>query len=147
MGQAGRVLSRIDDGATAAVRRYLDGLNRHDAAAVVACVGVDFVNEHTAVGGRDRRGRDDYRAALGDFLRDFADLHYAVEDLIGSGPKVAVPYRLTFRHRPSGDVKVDVRGIFVFTVSDAGEITHRTDYWDSGEVARQLAGGTGRTGS
>ena len=52
---------------------------------------------------------------------------------------MAVPYRMTFRHRPSGGTPVAVRGVFVFRV-EAGLIAHRVDYWDSGEVGRQLAG-------
>jgi ketosteroid isomerase-like protein len=40
--------------------------------------------------------------------------------------------------RSAGDRPVRIRGVFVFTVAD-GLITRRTDYWDSGEVRRQLA--------
>jgi steroid delta-isomerase-like uncharacterized protein len=125
--------------ARSAVRHYLDALNRHDIEAVVAAVAVDFVNEHTAVGGRNRFGRDEYRSALGSFLRDFVDLHYAVDELISERDRVVAPYRLTFAHRPSAGAPVDIRGVFVFRVNPDGLIAHRIDYWDSGEVARQLA--------
>ena len=130
-------------GSAATVRRYLEALNAHDVDAIVRCVAEDFVNEHTALGGRTRRGRAEYRAALAEFLRDFADLryHYRPGDLITDGDRVAVPYRLTFRHQPSGGRPVDVRGIFTFRIDDADLIAHRVDYWDSGEVARQLAAG------
>ena len=127
------------EAARAAVQRYLAALNGHDAAAIAACVTEDFVNEHTAIGGRDRRGRAEYRSALVDFLRDFTELQYLPDDLIAEGERVAVPYRMSFRHRPSGGTAVSVRGVFVFRVA-AGLIAHRVDYWDSGEVARQLAG-------
>jgi len=108
----------------------------------VACVAVDFVNEHTAVGGQDRCGRDEYRCALSVFLRDFVDLHYQVDDLIRERDRVAAPYRMTFRHAPSGGAAVDIRGVFLFRVDADGLIGHRVDYWDSGEVARQLAAGS-----
>jgi steroid delta-isomerase-like uncharacterized protein len=124
----------------ATVERYLEALNAADAEAVIACVAEGFVNEHTAIGGRNRYGRDEYRTALTGFLTDFAELRYAPERLIADGDRVAVPYRMTFRHRPSGDAPVDVRGIFVFQLDVAGLIAHRIDYWDSGEVARQLGG-------
>jgi len=101
----------------------------------------DFVNEHTAVGGHTRRGRGEYRTALAGFLHDFAELTYVAEDLIVDGARVAVPYRLTFRHRPSGGVPVDVRGVFVFELDATGRIARRVDYWDSGQVARQLTAG------
>jgi steroid delta-isomerase-like uncharacterized protein len=125
--------------ARGAVRRYLNALNAHDADAIAACVAEDFWNEHTAVGGRDRHGRAEYRAALTGFLDDFRALRYEPEALISDGERVAVPYRMTFRHHPSAGAAVDVRGIFVFRVAPDGLIAHRTDYWDSGEVARQLA--------
>jgi steroid delta-isomerase-like uncharacterized protein len=124
-----------------AVRRYLEALNAHDVDAVVACVAEGFVNEHTAVGGQNRHGRAEYRRALVDFLRDFTELHYAAESLICDREQVAAPYRMSFRHRPSGGVPVTVRGVFVFRVDADGLIDHRIDYWDSGQVSAQLAAG------
>ncbi|MFD3497908.1 nuclear transport factor 2 family protein [Streptomyces sp. NPDC058676] len=122
----------------AAVEAYLAALNAHDADAVAACVAEDFVNEHTSSLGHSRKGRAEYRAALTGFLDDFADLHYAPERFLVDGESAAVPYVMTFRMRSAGDRPVRVRGVFVFTVV-GGLITRRTDYWDSGEVQRQLA--------
>lgn len=127
-----------DDGTRAVVGAYLAALNAHDADAVAACVSEDFVNEHTSTTGRSRRGRAEYRAALPGFLRDFGELRYEPERVLVDGGSAAVPYVMTFRMRSAGDRPVRIRGVFVFLVSD-GLITHRTDYWDSGEVARQLA--------
>jgi hypothetical protein len=42
---------------------------------------------------------------------------------------------------PAGRKPVRVRGVFRFLVSADGLIRHRVDYWDSGEVQRQLAAG------
>ncbi|MCX5253379.1 nuclear transport factor 2 family protein [Streptomyces canus] len=122
----------------AAVEAYLAALNAHDADAVAACVAEDFVNEHTSSMGQSRKGRAEYRAALTGFLENFGDLHYAPECFLVDGGSAAVPYVMTFRMRSAGDRPVRVRGVFVFTVAD-GLITRRTDYWDSGEVQRQLA--------
>jgi steroid delta-isomerase-like uncharacterized protein len=122
----------------AAVEAYLAALNAHDADAVAACVAEDFVNEHTSSLGHSRRGRAEYRAALTGFLENFGDLHYAPERVLVDGESAAVPYIMTFRMRSAGDRPVRVRGVFVFTVA-GGLITRRTDYWDSGEVQRQLA--------
>ncbi|WP_371572987.1 nuclear transport factor 2 family protein [Streptomyces sp. NBC_01314] len=122
----------------AAVEAYLAALNTHDADAVVACVAEDFVNEHTSSLGHSRKGRAEYRAALTGFLENFGDLHYMPERLLVDGESAAVPYVMTFRMRSAGDRPVRVRGVFVFTVV-GGLITRRTDYWDSGEVQRQLA--------
>jgi steroid delta-isomerase-like uncharacterized protein len=122
----------------AAVEAYLAALNAHDADDVAACVAEDFVNEHTSSMGQSRRGRAEYRAALTGFLENFGDLHYVPERFLVDGESAAVPYVMTFRMRSAGDRPVRVRGVFVFTV-DGGLITRRTDYWDSGEVQRQLA--------
>lgn len=122
----------------AAIEAYLAALNAHDADAVAACVAEDFVNDHTSSMGRSRRGRAEYRAALTGFLEEFVDLHYVPEGFLVDGESAAVPYVMTFGMRSAGDRPVRIRGIFVFTVAD-GLITRRTDYWDSGEVQRQLA--------
>ncbi|MFF3850021.1 nuclear transport factor 2 family protein [Streptomyces sp. NPDC002328] len=122
----------------AAVEAYLAALNAHDADAVAACVAEDFVNEHTSSLGHSRRGRAEYRAALTGFLENFGDLHYAPEGVLVDAESAAVPYVMTFLMRSAGDRPVRVRGVFVFTVA-GGLITRRTDYWDSGEVQRQLA--------
>ncbi|WP_245655774.1 nuclear transport factor 2 family protein [Microtetraspora fusca] len=123
----------------AAVARYVDALNAHDADAIAACVSPDFVNEHTSPLGRSVTGRDGYRANLTGFLADFADLHYAVEDLIVEDCRAALAYRMSFRLLSAGGKPVAVRGVFRLQVGAHGLITHRTDYWDSGEVRRQLA--------
>jgi steroid delta-isomerase-like uncharacterized protein len=117
----------------AAVEAYLDALNAHDADRIAACVADDFVNEHTSIGGVDRHGRAAYRGALDRFLADFVDLHYAPEQYIAEGAHCAVPYRMTavMKGQP-----LDLRGVFVFAVDEAGLIARRTDYWDSGAVPR-----------
>ncbi|MEV0974091.1 nuclear transport factor 2 family protein [Microtetraspora glauca] len=122
----------------AAVARYVAALNAHDADAIAACVSPDFVNEHTSTLGRDVTGRDRYRANLAGFLADFADLHYAVEDLIVEDGRAALAYRMSFTLVSAGRKPVRIRGVFRFRVGAHGLITHRTDYWDSGEVHRQL---------
>lgn len=123
----------------ASVQRYLDALNAHDADAIAACVAEDFVNEHTSAMGHSRYGRAAYRAALDGFLAGFADLHYEVEELLADGDRAAVAYRMSFRSVSDGGTPVVVRGVFRFHVGVDGLISHRVDYWDSGEVTRQLA--------
>lgn len=112
---------------------YLDALNAHDADRIAACVSSDFVNEHTSTGGVSRVGRAAYRAALDEFLGAFADLHYEPEQLLVDGSRCAVPYRMTAVLQ---GLPLDVRGVFVFVVDEAGLIGKRTDYWDSAQVPR-----------
>lgn len=120
------------------VEQYLAALNAHDPDAIVSCVAEDFVNEHTSTMAHSRRGRAIYREALEGFLSDFEKLHYEVEQILVDGSAVAVRYRMSFEMRSAGGRPVSVRGVFVFEVED-GLVVRRVDYWDSGEVQRQLA--------
>jgi ketosteroid isomerase-like protein len=124
-----------------AVLSYLAALNAHDADRVVACVSEDFVNEHTSTMGHSRSGRAEYRAALTGFLAEFDQLHYDVEDIIVEDERAAVAYRLSFRMVSAGDTPVTVRGMFRFRIGADALIAHRVDYWDSGEVQKQLRAG------
>ncbi len=122
----------------AAVLAYLAALNARDADRIAACVTEDFVNEHTSTMGHSRSGRAAYRTALTAFLAEFDQLHYEIEDLIVDGERAAVAYRMSFRMVSAGGAPVLVRGVFRFRVSADGLVAHRVDYWDSGEVRKQL---------
>lgn len=112
------------------VRGYVAALNAGDIDAVLAHVTADFVSEHTSAIGDSFTGRDEYRARLPRFFALLPERHYAIEDLVIDGDRVAVPYTL----RASAVV---LRGIFLFTCRD-GLIARRVDYWDSAEFLRQL---------
>ncbi|GAA3789565.1 hypothetical protein GCM10022226_05380 [Sphaerisporangium flaviroseum] len=117
-----------------AVERYMEALNRRSPEEIASCVTPDFHNEHTSVAGTGLRGRDAYRAGLVDFLADFANLHYEVEDMLIDGDRAAVAYRMAFVHRSR---PVLIRGVFRFRVRD-GLIAHRVDYWDGADFERQV---------
>lgn len=121
-----------------AVSAYLAALNEHDPDRIASCVAEDFVNEHTSTMGHSRYGRAEYRAALPGFLGGFEGLRYDIEDVLVDGDRAAVAYRLSFRMVSAGGAPVSVRGVFRFRVDDDGLIAHRVDYWDSGEVRRQI---------
>lgn len=101
----------------------------------------NFVNEHTSSMGHSRFGRVEYRAALIGFLADFAELRYEVEELLVDGERAVAAYRMSFQMVSADRAPVSVRGVFRFRVDSDGLIAHRVDYWDSGEVRRQLPGG------
>jgi steroid delta-isomerase-like uncharacterized protein len=123
----------------AVVTQYLEALNAHDPDRIVACVTPDYYNEHTSTPGTSVRGRDAYRARLPEFLAQFRDLHYEVEDVIVEDDRAAVPYTMSFRYVSDADAAHDVtiRGMFRFRVADDA-IAHRVDYWDSHEFDRQV---------
>jgi steroid delta-isomerase-like uncharacterized protein len=130
--------ARVEERTRAAVLRYLAALNRHDADAAAGCVTEDFVSEHVSAMGNGVIGRAAYRERLDDFLADFADLEYEVEDLVVRDVRAVLAYRMSFRFVSAGDAPVRVRGVFRFRVVADGLIAHRIDYWDSGEVNRQI---------
>lgn len=123
------------------VQGYLGAFERGDADEIASFVADEFVNEHLAELGSGCVGRGEYRRRLPGFLAEFSGMRYVVVDAVGAprpgGSAVVVRYRLRANH---DGTDVDVPGIMWFTVVD-GEITHRTDLWDSLTFLRQ----TGRT--
>jgi ketosteroid isomerase-like protein len=120
------------------VRGFIQALNSHDRDEISGRVSVDFVNEHTSTTGTSLVGRVAYRERLAGFLADFEDLTYTVEDVIAQQDRAAVAYTMSFRLVSAGGAPVTVRGVFRFRVDADGLIAHRVDYWDSGQVQRQL---------
>ena len=115
------------------VRSYLASFAGGDPDAITAHVAADFVNDHASALGRGSVGADEYRSRLPGFLASLPGLRYEVESVIAAGDRVAVEYRLI---ATSHGQPIDVRGVMVIDVND-GEITRRTDYWDSLTYLRQ----------
>lgn len=113
------------------VRSYLASFECADADEIASHVAVDFVNEHLAELGSGCTGRDEYRRRLPGFLADFAGVRYAVDDTVvehrRDGSVVVVRYRLLATH---DGTPVEIPGVMWCVVVD-GEITRRTDLWDS----------------
>lgn len=116
---------------------YLAAFERGDADEIASFVADAFVNEHLAELGSGCVGRDEYRRRLPGFLADFAGVRYTVVDAVTdtrpAGSSVVARYRLQATH---DGVDVDVPGMMWCSVVD-GEITHRTDLWDSLTFLRQ----------
>lgn len=122
------------------VTAYLEALSAGDVDTAVSLVAEDFHNEHTSSLGNSLRGREAYRTRLPQFLAQFTDLRYELEDLIVDGERAAAPYTMTFRWTAEDGAPrpVEIRGIFRFRVVD-GHIAHRVDYWDGADFQRQVA--------
>jgi ketosteroid isomerase-like protein len=136
---AGEAPAGVDAVTRAAALAYVGALNAGDPDAVAACVGEDFVNEHTSARGTTRRGRAAYREALPGFLAAFAGLHYETEELLVEGERAALAYRMTATLQHEGRPRpIAVRGVFRLRVV-YGLVVHRVDYWDGEDVAAQLA--------
>ena len=108
------------------VMSYLDSFSSGDPERVAAHVTADFENRQVGALGSGCRGADVYRERLGEFLEQFRNLQYRVEDIVVEGHKVAAAYRMTFDH---GEAPIEIQGMMLFTVRD-GLIAERSDYWD-----------------
>jgi predicted ester cyclase len=83
----------------ALVRRYLEEFNKHNVASLEEFWAPDFVfHGPGVVGDMDLAGAKQIGPA---FLTAFPDAHWAMDDLIAEGDKVA--YRCTFRGTHQGE--------------------------------------------
>ena len=71
----------------ATIRRFIDGWNNRDWAAVLDTVNDNFV-DHAALPGTSP-GKDGIVPGLELFCRAFPDLHFTIENLIAEGDKLA----------------------------------------------------------
>lgn len=117
-------------------RSYLDAFSRADPTEIASHVSPGFVNEHTSALGSGCTGRDTYLERLPGFLRDMADLRYEVESLISESDVVAAFYTMTARFQ--GESPISIRGVMRMQIHD-GQITKRTDYWDSAVFLTQVS--------
>jgi steroid delta-isomerase-like uncharacterized protein len=80
-------------------RRFFEEWNKGKAAAMAAIdktCAADIV-WHSA--GEDIRGLKDFKKSMGEFFDAFPDNHFAIDDMIVEGDKVAVRYRITGTHK------------------------------------------------
>jgi ketosteroid isomerase-like protein len=110
----------------AAVERFNDALNRHDAGAVADLLTPDTVFENTspAPDGTRLDGRDAVAAFWRDWLARNPDARFEVEETIVAGDRCTVRwvYRKTRDGRPW-----HLRGVDLFTVRD-GRIAAKRSY-------------------
>lgn len=112
---------------------YLASFADGDPDDIVAFVADGFVNEHLSELGSGSVGADEYRERLPGFLSTFAGARYTVLDVVGDGATVVVRYTFEATFDGTG---IEIPGMMWFTVVD-GEITTRTDLWDSLAFLRQ----------
>ncbi|MBO0694213.1 MAG: nuclear transport factor 2 family protein [Acidimicrobiaceae bacterium] len=128
-----------EESPAAVIGRYLDAINGGDADLAAAMVSEDFVSEHPSDPTVDLVGRAAHRERLRAVMRELRGVSYEAEDVISTGVRVALPYRMTGQWcAPDGTGHpFSLRGVFVFTVCE-GKITRRADYWDGMDFARQV---------
>jgi steroid delta-isomerase-like uncharacterized protein len=128
--------------AVTATLAYFDGWNRHDAEAIAAAVGGEFVYASDASAG-PVRGPDGLRAFAGAFLSAFPDLRFEVRPATTSDGRVVAQWTVTGTHRapllgvPASGRRFTLHGCDVTEVAD-GRVRRIDAYWDSAALLRQL---------
>lgn len=80
----------------ALLRHFVGELSKGEAAAIAVVdetCSADFV-QHNAYG-EDVRGREHYKRRVADLCRAFPDLHFAIDDIVAEGDKVASRWTMT----------------------------------------------------
>lgn len=109
------------------VESYLASFSSADPEQIAKHVADDFENNQMSALGEGCQGKETYKTRLAEFLSNFADLFYLVEDMIIEGDRVAVAYKMNAKEDGSG---IEIHGVMLLTIVD-GLIAKRSDYWDS----------------
>ena len=80
----------------------------------------------------DIRGKEAMRRYLQDWLEDFDDLTFELEEVIDAGQDVVAMQRMSGRAKGSG-ITTELRYAVVYTVRD-GRITRGREYWTREEA-------------
>ena len=79
--------------------RFFEQWNKGKAAAMAIIDETCANNVVWHETGEDVRGIKDFRKAMGEFYDAFPDQHFAVDDMIAEGDKVATRYTITGTHK------------------------------------------------
>jgi ketosteroid isomerase-like protein len=86
--------TRLSDETRAAIQRFHDALNSHDAEAVGRCITDDCVFEDTTPpDGTRYEGRDAMLDAVRRFLADSPAAHFEIEETFTAGDRALVRWR------------------------------------------------------
>ncbi len=131
--------------ATTVARALIEAYDRGAIDDAVALYAPDGVHEDVAQQSR-KQGADAIARGLGGLLRAVPDARWRVDVLAGDETTAAVAYVMegTLQARlgpfePRGQA-INLEGLLLISV-DEGRISRSRDYWDSGTLGRQLAGG------
>jgi steroid delta-isomerase-like uncharacterized protein len=123
-------------------RRVFEAWNAHDPNRYAALLDPGHVWETDTLP-QTVRGRDAARQTMQMYQGAFPDLHFEIEQMLGSGNHVVTRWRVTGTHR--GEFmgiapthrRVELHGCTVNEIKN-GKSVHAWLYWDSGHLLRQL---------
>jgi len=118
------------DGKVEALRRILDGFNRHDLDAIMSFFDDDCVFESPRgpdACGRRFVGKAEVRRGLAARFEGIPDVRYDEDDHFACGNRGASEW--TIRGTTVEGVRVDVRGCDLWTFADDGTVVRKDSYW------------------
>lgn len=123
-------------------RIWAEGLNRGDPSVATRSFASDCVIHITGLP-EPLRGIEAWTQFVGGLLAAFPDLHFTIEDQVGSGDRIAFRWHATGTHTgPLGGVQptgrsVAVDGLIVDHLLD-GRVVERWEQWDQPLMMAQL---------
>ena len=123
-------------------RIWVEGLNRGDVSAADRAFTPDCIIHMTGVP-QPVRGIGPWKELVQGLLSAFPDLHFAIEDQIEDGDRVAMRWRATGTHRgPFGPVPptnrpIEIDGV-IFDQLENGKVRERWEQWDQAVMLQQL---------
>jgi len=125
----------------AVIRRWMEGINKHDPAIVDELLADDYVFH--GAGGQDVKGSESFKQGLIAYLPIFPDVHFTIDDMVAEGDKVAVRITYTATHKgeylgiaPTGKRITMTEAIFYRLAG--GRIVEAFPYSDSLALFQQL---------
>jgi predicted ester cyclase len=123
-------------------RIWAEGLNRGDLSVAPRAFAPDCLIHITGVP-EPIRGIEAWTQFVAGLLAGFPDLHFTIEDQVGSGDRIAFRWRATGTHTgPLGAVpptgrRVALDGLIVDHLLD-GRVVERWEQWDQPGMLAQL---------
>jgi predicted ester cyclase len=123
-------------------RIWAEGLNRGDLSVAPRAFAPDCLIHITGVP-EPIRGIEAWTQFVAGLLAAFPDLHFTIEDQVGSGDRIAFRWRATGTHTgPLGAVpptgrRVALDGLIVDHLLD-GRVVERWEQWDQPGMLAQL---------
>jgi steroid delta-isomerase-like uncharacterized protein len=123
------------------IRRWVEGINKHDLSIVDKVVSGDYV--YHGPGGQDVKGPESFKQLATASLTGLPDLHYAIEDMVAEGDKVAVRYTMTATHKgeyrgiPPTGKRIKTTSAIFYRIAD-GKIVEALPYSDSLAMYQQM---------
>jgi steroid delta-isomerase-like uncharacterized protein len=125
----------------AIIRRWVEGLNKHDTSIVDQLISDDYVFH--GPGGQEVKGPESFKQLAVASLAGLPDAHYAIDDMVAEGDKVSVRYTMTATHKgeyrgiPPTGKRITVTSAFFYRLA-GGKIVEALPYSDSLTLYQQL---------